>query len=204
MIRTIRLLLLTIVTFSLGGCGEKTKPTDIDPIFQDFLNGIPRKSFPINFSCGLPSELKFIGDFQKYRSFIPKSANWIFGTVESRNRSYHLIIYGYTGGDDVNPVLFSFNNRGQIIDSLNLILKPCNAGEKVIPHSLVVIDSGLAITLIDTTRLIHYPGYWKKLDYEDESMPDSTFVATGEYIIDSLRLSIQRYVVSSKGRFVKR
>jgi hypothetical protein len=57
--------------------------------------------------------------------------------------------------------------------------------------------------LSDTTKLIHYPGHWKKIDFQDESMPDSTFVATGEYIIDSVRVSNEKFKINNEGRFVK-
>jgi hypothetical protein len=91
-----------------------------------------------------------------------------------------------------------------MIDSLGLILNPCGAADDmVIPHSFVTIDNDLTVKLTDTTRLIHFPGYWKKLDYEDESMPDSTFVSTGDYIVDSVRVSSEKFKVNDKGRFVK-
>jgi hypothetical protein len=203
MTRTIGLLSLTILTLLIAGCGDKAnKTSDIDPLFQDFLNGIPKKALPINLNCGLPNELKSSDDFEKYKSFIPKSAR-IFGTVDSGSKSYRLVIYGYIG-DDIYPVLFSFDNKGQIIDSLNLILNPCGAADdKVIPHSFATIENDLTVKLTDTTRLIHFPGHWKKLDYEDESMPDSTFVSTGDYIVDSVRVSSEKFKVNDKGRFVK-
>lgn len=178
MTKTIELLLLTILTLFIVGCGNETnKTSDIDPLFQDFLNEIPKKSLPINLNCGLPNESMPSADSEKYKSFIPQSAR-VFGTVDSGSERYRLVIYGYIG-DDIYPVLFSFDNKGQIIDSLNLILNPCGAADdKVIPHSFVTIDHGLTIKLTDTTQLIHYPGNWKKLDFDDESLPDSTFVAT--------------------------
>ena len=205
MTKTIGLLSLTVLILLLiTGCGDKSsRSTDIDPLFQDFLNEIPKKSLPINLSCGLPNELKSSDDLGKYKSFIPKLADQVFGTIDTSSDSYRLIVYGYTG-DDIYPVLFSFDTRGQIIDSLKLILTPCGAADDtVIPHSFVTIDNGLTIKLTDTTRLIHFPGHWKKLDAEDESMPDSLFETTGDYIVDSVRISNADFKISKEGRFVK-
>jgi hypothetical protein len=93
MTRAIGLLSLTTVIL-FASCGDKTsKTTDLDPLFQDFLSAIPKKSLPINLSCGLEDELKSSDDFKKYKSFIPKSAERIFGTIDSESDSYRLVIY---------------------------------------------------------------------------------------------------------------
>ena len=204
MTKTIGHHFLAIAIFLLTGCQDKSsKATEIDPLFQDFLNAIPKKSLPINFSCGLPDGTEFSRDFEKYETFIPKSVDRIFGTIESNSDIYKLIVYGYTG-DDIYPTLFSYSNDGHVKDSLHLMLSGCGAAdETAIPHAQVLIDKDLTLVLSDTTRLIHYSGHWKKLDFQDESMPDSTFVATGEYIVDSVRVSKEKFKINNEGRFVK-
>jgi hypothetical protein len=204
MTRTIGHLSLTIAILLLTCCHDKSnRPTDIDPLFQDFLNEIPNKSLPINFSCGLPDSAKFLSDFEKYKAFIPKSVDRIFGTIESNSDNYKLIVYGYTG-DDIYPTLFSYGNDGHVKDSLHLMLSGCGAADDTaIPHARVIIDKDLTLALSDTTKLIHFPGHWKKIDFKDESMPDSTFESTGDYIVDSIRVSMKTFKVSHEGRFVK-
>jgi len=69
MTKTIGLLSLIIAALLLVDCGDKSKTTDIDPLFDGFLNELPKKSLPINLSCGLPNELKSSDDFDKFKSF---------------------------------------------------------------------------------------------------------------------------------------
>lgn len=203
MTRAIGFLSFTAVLLLLSCRDKSNTPTNIDPLFQDFLNELPKKSLPIHLDCGLPNELKSSDGFEKYKALIPKSADQIFGTIDSGSDRYRLILYGYTG-DDIYPVLFSFDHKGHIIDSLNLILHPCGAADDtVIPHSFFTIDKDLTVELTDTTQLIHYPGHWKKLDIEDESMPDSTFETTSDYIVDSVRISVEKFKIDNEGRFVK-
>jgi hypothetical protein len=169
-------LSLTIAIVVLTSCQDKSnKATEMDPLFQEFLEAIPEKSLPINFSCGLPDGTEFSRDFEKYKTFIPKSVDRIFGTIESNTVNYKLIVYGYTG-DDIYPTLFSYSNDGHVKDSLHLMLSGCGAAdETAIPHAQVVINKDLTLELCDTIRLIHYPGHWKKIDFQEQSMPDSTF-----------------------------
>ncbi len=134
--------------------------------------------------------------------FIPKSADRIFGTIDSKNDTYKFIIYGYTG-NDIYPFLYSYDNDGNVKDSLSLMLTGCgSADETAIPHSRVFIDKELMILLTDTSLLIHFPGYWKKTDKLANGI-DSVWVTTGDYVIDSLRISRDIFKVNNEGKFVK-
>jgi hypothetical protein len=164
---------------------KSSRPAGSDPIFQEFLKRLPHQSLPTYLKCGLPDQSTSSGDYEKYKSFIPKSVNRLFFKIDSKNDAYKLIIYGYSG-NDINPVLFSFDNQGQIIDSLMLFMEGCGgATENKISDSFVYIHDYLAIQLIDTTRSVHYPGS-----------------APGEYIVDSLRISRQTFVLDDEGKIV--
>ena len=186
---------------------KSSKAVEMNPFFQDFLSNVPNRRLPIDLSCGLPDETNFSSEFEKYKSFIPKSVDRIYGTVDGQNDHQNLVMFGYTG-DDIYPVLFSFDNSGQIKDSLRLILRSCGgADETQIPHSFVSIDNSLTIRLTDSTRLIHYPGHRMKLNDVMPALsaiyPDSTFFPTGDYIVDSIRISRQVFKIDNEGRFLK-
>jgi hypothetical protein len=184
--RKIRFFLLNAIMLVLVCCQNKSnRQAGMDLLFQDFLNDLPHQSLPMYLKCGLPDQSTSCRDYEKYKSFIPKSVDRIFCKIDSKNDAYKLIIYGYSG-DHINPVLFSFDNKGQIKDSLMLFMEGCGgSGEKEIPDSFVYIHDYLAIQLIDTTRLVHYPG--------------ST---GGDYIVDSLRISRQTFVLNDDGKIV--
>jgi hypothetical protein len=154
-----RHLLTLIAILILASCAKNKTTEAIDNAetnFSEFLDTIPKKSLPIELSCGLQDGTIFTEGFKMFRRFIPASTDRIFGTIESSNEDYRLVIFGQTG-DDIYPIIFSFDNKGQIRDSLFLILQGCGgADDTQIPHSFVSIDKDL-ITLTDTTRFIHIP-----------------------------------------------
>ncbi len=184
-------LLILISTSFLISCGrdgttETANETDVN--FKEFLNAIPNQSLPLELSCGLPDGTKSAEEFKIFKDFIPKSTDKVFGTIKSNNEDYKLIIYGQTG-DDIYPIIFSFDNNGITRDSLFLILHGCGgADEYQIPHSFVSISDNLTITLIDTTRLIHFPEVSK---------------SGNNYVVDSLRVSRVVVKVDQSGKFVK-
>lgn len=183
--RAIVFFLLSVIIFVLG-CGKEKLPRTTDPVFQQFLNDIPKQPIPLYLRCGLPDQSAPCSNYKNYKSYIPKSVDRLFGQIDSKNDLYKLIIYGYSG-NDINPILFSFDNRGEIIDSLRLFLEGCGSrpGEKEISNSSVYFHDYLAIQQIDTTKLVHYPEF-----------------GVGEYIVDSLRMTRQTYVLTDEGKIV--
>jgi len=173
---------------------ESTKPkrtnenlTNESVIFKEFIGKIPSRKLPIRFSCGLPdgpgTDHLWVSDFAKFNILIPKGIDLIYGAVEAK-KNLNLIIFGQIG-DDLYPKIFSYDNKGKIIDSLFLILNPCGlADEHQIPHSYAIIDKDLKIILIDTTKLIHY--------LENNK----------DYIIDSQRVTKKVYDISPYGKII--
>lgn len=159
------------------------------PRFTEFLDSIPNHPLPIKLNCGLPDGVKSSTAFRRFKEYIPTSVDRIFGTIGSSNSNYRLIIFGQTG-DEIYPVLFSFDSNGKIKDSLSLMLANCGAAdENQIPSSSALIGENLTITLTDTTRLIHYP-----------ENPSSVEV----YVVDSVRVSRIVVRIDSFGKFIRR
>ncbi|HYF68132.1 MAG TPA: hypothetical protein VD884_08350 [Ohtaekwangia sp.] len=174
----------------LASCGKySTSETSDDNgnSFTEFLSRIPHQSLPLELSCGLPDQTAFADDLKTFKEFIPKSVDRIFGTIKSNNESYKLVIFGQSG-DDIYPVIFSFDNIGQVRDSLFLILHGCGgADDSQIPYSFISIDKNIRITLVDTTRFVHFT--------ENGS--------TDDYVMDSLKVSRVTMRLDKNGRFEK-
>lgn len=194
MIKSVGKLFILIAIPLLISCGQDkvsqvVSKTDgaVDTLFEEFLRTIPHQPLPINLSCGLDETVSST-DFDRFKSYIPKSADRVFGRIDSQSDNFDLILYGETG-DDIYPVLFSFDDRGQIRDSLFLILHGCGgADESAIPHSFVQINKDLTIVLTDTTRLIHY---------------SEGVTGIEGYVLDSIRVSRVTVRIDGDGRFVK-
>jgi hypothetical protein len=187
-----RTIIPTLLLISLMSCNSRqTNETNktSDNVFNEFINKIPSQGLPINLSCGLPSGPGSnniqTSDFETYKEFIPSGQNIIFGTIGQPDK-FKLIIYGRTG-DDIYPTLFTYDNFGKRIDSLDLILNPCGAAdESRIPHSFVSITKDLQIILTDTLKFIHYP--------DNKS----------NYAMDSLKVSTVKYTIDDRGQINKR
>gem|GEM_PF-6849132 len=155
-------------------------------LFKEFLDSLQLHELPIHLSCGLPDYV-WTNEFKKYKEFLPKDYDAIYGLI-ARVENFKCIMFAQVG-DDLYPTLFTYDNSGEKIDSLSLILNPCGAAnDKQIPHSFALIKNDLTIELTDTTRLIHYPENSKSVD---------------SYIVDSLIISRVILKIDKNGRFVK-
>src|SRR5882757_2901354 len=121
-----RYLLILIAILLLISCGRDKanvttdkNDTNVDTDFTEFLNAIPYQSLPVELSCGLPNETNSADEFKTFSKFIPKSTDKVFGAIKSNTEDYKLVIYGQTG-DDIYPIIFSYDNKGEIKDSLFL------------------------------------------------------------------------------------
>jgi hypothetical protein len=192
---TLGQILLLVLIGLLVCCGtEKTEhkrliaDNNVDTVFSEFIGSIRKQALPLQITCGLTDNLASLEEFEKFRKYIPKSMDRVFGKFETQDKEYKLVIYGLTG-DDIYPFLFSYDTRGQIRDSLSLMLTGCGgADESAIPHSYATLKGDLTIELTDTTRLIHYPEKSESID---------------DYIVDSLRVSTVTMKLDKDGRFVK-
>jgi hypothetical protein len=165
-----------------------TTADNVDTLFLEFVDSIRMQSLPLHISCGLEENLVSSTQFEKFKKYIPQSASLVFGHIKSTSDNHKLIIYGQVG-DDIYPLLFSYDRTGKIMDSLHLMLTGCGgADETAIPHAFATISPDLTITLIDTTRLIHYANGSGSVD---------------NYIIDSLRIKKVAMTIDKNGRFVK-
>lgn len=196
-----RQIVLLVLFFSLIGCNSdkhadnKTIPVEnivtkeiTNMFFQEFLNKLPLRQLPIHFSCGLPdgpdNDNLRITDFRQFSELIPDEFSDIYGVLNSHT-IFKVIIYGMAG-DDIYPTLFTYDQKGKIIDSLFLIINPCGgADDTQIPHSYVTINSDLSIALVDTSKFIHYPD-----QFED-------------YVVDSIIVTKVNYQINKNGLIIK-
>jgi hypothetical protein len=194
-----RQLILLAFILALCSCGNRqtnlTEENSVghsattvveNALFDDFLDSLQTYKTPIQLSCGLPNYV-WANEFKNYKEFIPADYDALYGLV-GQTEYYKFLMFGQVG-DDIYPTLFTYDNNGQRIDSLSLILHPCSAADtEQIPHSFALITEDLTIELTDTTRLIHYPEKSKSVD---------------DYVVDSLRISKVTFKVDNQGRFVK-
>lgn len=160
----------------------------LDPgTFLEYIASIPMHKLPLKISCGL-DQMVWHGDYSPFEKFIPSEYPQICGRLET-SRSFILVFYGFPG-DDVYPALYSYDTLGQVLGVLqpsDLILSPCGAAdENQVPHSFILIDRDLTITLIDTTRFTHHP--------ENRN--------TDHYRVDSIQVTRKVMKVSQDGSFV--
>lgn len=180
-------LFLVSITL-LAGCESNRAKTSeniiSDTLFSDFLNDIPAQELPMKLECSLPDGSPFRVAFEKHSRYVPKSIDRVYGKINTANENYSLIVYGITG-DDIYPVLFSYDRHGKITDSLSLILSGCGAADETqIPISSVSIDKNLTITRVDSTLFIHY-----------------LKTSTNEFVVDSVRTERSIVNVDKMGRF---
>ncbi|NBW36425.1 MAG: hypothetical protein EBR30_15690 [Cytophagia bacterium] len=155
-------------------------------LFIELLDSLQSYETPIHLNCGLPHYF-WSSEFKKYKELLPIEYDAIYGLI-AKTENFKCIMFGQVG-DDIYPTLFTYDNSGERIDSLSLILKPCGAADsEQIPHSFALINNDLTIELTDTTRLIHYPD-------KSESI--------NRYVIDSLIISKVIMKIDKDGRFVK-
>jgi len=180
---TISFLLLLMVSCNTNQ--TKNDNTNTSTLFEEYIKTLPKVILPLSLSCGIDNA-KDIEQTENFKRFIPWHAERVLGSLPT-NGKYNLIMYGYIG-DDTYPILFSYDNEGKIIDSLDLIINSCGgADESRIPYSSAEISKDLTIILTDTTKLIHYPIGSKSVE---------------DYIIDSIRITRIINSVDSKGHFV--
>lgn len=155
-------------------------------LFNEFLDSLPSYDLPLEWSCGLPESV-MKSKFEKYQQYIPHRFNAVYGII-GNSKKYRTLVYAVVG-DDIYPTLFTFNQKGEKIDSLFLLLSFCGgADSEVIPHARVKIQADHSIILTDTTLHIHIPEVDSK--YSD-------------YIIDSMSVQREEWVITEDG-FLKK
>ena len=172
---------------SLSNADTLTDTTRDNGLFKEFLNKIPSHHLPVNFSCGIETgtRIESNSEFEKFSNFIPHDVDVIFGLI-GKTEKFKLIIFGKTG-DDIIPIIFSFDNNGNRIDSLDLSLVGCGgADEYVIPYDCAQIGKDLHIVLRDTIKYIHFPDNAR------------------DYILDSIETSVVNYTIDNNGKINKK
>ncbi|HTJ53210.1 MAG TPA: hypothetical protein VL443_27335 [Cyclobacteriaceae bacterium] len=183
--RTAIILCLLISVISCNKNQTKNDNANVSPLFSEYVKTLPQVALPLSISCGIDGA-KEIEQAEKFKKFIHTYAERVLGTLPT-NGKYNLIIYGRVG-DDIYPILYSYDSSGAVIDSLDLIINPCGGADQTqIPHSSAFISKDLTFTLTDTTKLIHYPAGSISVDI---------------YIVDSVRITKIVHQIDSRGHFI--
>jgi hypothetical protein len=145
-----RTTIILCLLISIVGCNKiqtKNDNANASPLFSEFFKKLPQVALPLSINCGIDGA-KDIEQAEKFKKFIPAYAERVLGTLPT-DRKHNLIIYGHVG-DDIYPVLYSYDSAGAIIDSLYLIINPCGgADETQIPYSSAFISKYLTFTLTE-------------------------------------------------------
>ncbi|MDR3287420.1 MAG: hypothetical protein LBT27_08250 [Prevotellaceae bacterium] len=124
-----------------------------DSSFIKTISKINILQLPIVFYCGIESApwAKDLGaDIEK---IAPE--NSLVAGVLPVNNNYIYVIYGFVG-DILYPHLYTYNKKGELLDSLYLHINYCVADEYVIISTVTTIKSDFSIEMSDTTKEIHY------------------------------------------------
>lgn len=129
-----------------GALIEEGTATELS--FSDFVSEIPAYEFPVKMTCEF--DLPALNmDFSEYVKYFPNG-----GRVVSKlntDGEYNLIIFDFAC-DYSCPTLYSFDAKGNRVDSLSLTPGQCGEDQFMTSRQWFLIDENINIDLIDTTR----------------------------------------------------
>jgi len=124
--------------------------------FENAISSILEIRLPDTIYCGIESSTPI----NKYEDLIikisPKPIEWtgIYGKLPSKNDKVY-IIYSIVG--DINyPYLYTYDRKGNLIDSMYLHIGVCLGDESIITSNITIINKDFSINMIDTTQYIQY------------------------------------------------
>ncbi len=127
---------------ALTGCA-----TDRDGDFRRFHNGLPELPLPLELRCG------YIGDLAPGNGFAPEGYG-VAGRIAGPP-GFSIVLY-QSEGEAANPVLYSYDTTGQLIDSMALHFHPCIVSTRLEHASTAVISGNLTIRMTDSTSHFSY------------------------------------------------
>lgn len=146
------ILLMTVYACSANQTGDTIQSVELkdDKVhavsFQDFVENIPEYQFPVKMTCSY-ERMANPKDFEEYSQYFPAG-----GRVVSKLKSpfnCDLIIFDFAC-DYSCPVLYSYNENGVRIDSVNLTPGQCAEDSFGKRRNWFLIDENLEIELVDS------------------------------------------------------
>lgn len=178
------LIILTTILIAAAGCGESTELDDSmakDYSFESFCESIDTKELPLRIDCGFES-YDTEKDFTNYKEFIPNDYK-VVSQIIGINK--HKLVLYTSVGDMSYPYLYSYNLKGDILDSLYLHISTC-AGDPYLELSTwTIIDEKMSISMTDTSKYFSYT--------ENENDP--------KRILDSTVITERKVIMNSNGNF---
>lgn len=157
---------------SVGQEESKVEPT-MENRFSQFLAEIPEYKFPVTMSCDYDQPTKN-PELNKYEDFFPEGGNVV--SKLNSEVDYALIIFDFAC-DYSCPTLYSYNQSGVRIDSLNLTPGQCGEDEFMKSKEWFSIDENVRIDLLDSTEHYSFNSSLRILD--------STTIETKKYKLDN-------------------
>jgi hypothetical protein len=124
--------------------------------FKDTLSLINTLKLPFDFYCGVDSFVP-IEDYNSefITNLAPKEFGvGIIGRLPSKDDKEY-VIYAFPG-DIIYPHLYVYDKNGQNLSSLYLHIGPCLGDENIIISNYTLIQEDYSISMIDTTKYVHY------------------------------------------------
>ena len=140
---------------------SETNSIEVNPVevvsenldFKEFLDIIPTKNLPLTIECGFESTFNDYNFSAKQQKFIPNDFE-VVGKLNT-TKDLNLVLFA-VNGDIIYPYLFSFDDNGQIIDSIYLHKSTCTGDPNLELSTWSVIDTDITINMTDTTKVFNY------------------------------------------------
>ena len=130
---------------------EPSEKKDISNPFIDIISSLNTLNLPYTFFCGAESYTWTSEYGKEFSSILPEV---IIGKLPSNdNKEY--VICGIVG-DIIYPYLYVYDEKANRIDSLYLHISYCLGDEEVIKTNVTIINADYSISMIDTTKYIHF------------------------------------------------
>lgn len=159
---------------------NKITPIDINTESEDFIkfiSSLTTEKLPLAFSCEV-EYLKAKNLNSVYNKYAPKGGS---SPIRLITKSSHELIIYHFAADIYFPILYSYTDKGEIIDSLFLINGACNGDPFYNSSCYTLFQSDLIIQMQDTSH--HY-----------------SFVNENR-ILDSITLNQDQYKLKPNGKF---
>ncbi|UKN03495.1 hypothetical protein K6119_08205 [Paracrocinitomix mangrovi] len=140
--------------------------------FEEFISKIPAYDFPVKMTCNFD---RLVEDkaFTDYLNFYPEQGRLIAKLNSSSE--YALVIFDFAC-DYSCPILYSYDKKGDRIDSLNLTPGQCAEDPFLSSRNWFIINEDINIELVDTSD------YFSK---GDNKLMDSTTIEMKSYKLNS-------------------
>ncbi|UKN03454.1 hypothetical protein K6119_08000 [Paracrocinitomix mangrovi] len=162
------LFILPFLLFACAGTEQENnaeqEETNLDkndePTFTGYLSKIPDEKLPFEIDCSTPF-FKFDISYKVYEKYIPEGGSTYSKLITEAG--HNLVVYTFAG-DIINPILYSYDSNGQVIDSLWLYNGSCNGDPWLESSCHTIVREDLTIEMHDTIQHYFFNDTIRRLD----------------------------------------